>query len=135
MSLQVEILEQSFVHVRDSASEFTDSFYANLFADSPHLQPLFARTDMAKQRKMLFSALIFVVENLRNPDAFNETLKGLGATHIKHGALPEYYPLFGNALFKTLAQYLGQDWTEEVKQAWSDAYDAISTLMLEGVAG
>jgi hemoglobin-like flavoprotein len=48
--------------------------------------------------------------------------------------LPEYYPLFGNALLKTLAQYLGQDWTEEVKQAWSDAYDAISTLMLEGVA-
>jgi hemoglobin-like flavoprotein len=27
---------------------------------------------------------------------------------------------------------LNDDWTPEVKQAWIDAYDAITTLMLEG---
>jgi len=38
----------------------------------------------------------------------------------------------GASLLKTFADYLGDHWTPEVKQAWIDAYDAITALMLEG---
>ncbi|MGK7876213.1 MAG: globin domain-containing protein, partial [Xenococcaceae cyanobacterium] len=69
---------------------------------------------------------------LRKPEVLQENLKGLGARHVKYGALPEHYPLVGNALLTTFEQYLGSDWTEEVKQAWVDAYGAITKLMLEG---
>lgn len=87
---------------------------------------------MKKQQQMLVAALVLVVDNLRDPDKLQETLKGLGARHVKYGTLPEHYPLVGNALLTTFEQYLKADWTAEVKQAWVDAYGAITALMLEG---
>ena len=132
MSLQVEVLEQSFEQVKPKADDFVTSFYDNLFTANPEAKPLFASTDMAKQKKMLLNSLVLVVENLRKPDVLSDALKGLGARHVKYGALPEHYPLVGNALLKTFSDYLGESWTPDVKQAWVDAYGAITTLMLEG---
>ncbi|MEB3342071.1 globin family protein [Okeania sp.] len=133
--LQVELLENSFEQVKPRADEFTKSFYNNLFTDYPDAQPLFTSTDMAAQHKKLLGSLILVVENLRRPDVLTDALEGLGARHVKYGALPEHYPLVGNSLLKTFEQYLKEDWTEEVKQAWVDAYGAITELMLKGAEG
>ncbi|WP_428850660.1 pentapeptide repeat-containing protein [Nostoc sp. ChiQUE02] len=38
----------------------------------------------------------------------------------------------GEILIKTFAEYLQEDWTPEVAQAWVDTYMTISGLMLEG---
>jgi nitric oxide dioxygenase len=132
MALNVELLEQSFELVKPQADNFVEDFYVNLFTDYPASKPLFEHSDMAKQRQMLKSALVMVIENLRKPEALSTALKGLGARHVKYGALPEHYPLVGNSLLKTLGQYAGNAWTPDLKQAWTDAYGAIAELMLEG---
>ena len=132
MSLQVELLESSFDRVKPKADEFVSSFYNNLFTANPEARPLFTSTDMEAQKKKLLASLVLVVENLRNPDVLSDTLKGLGARHVQYGALPEHYPLVGNALLTTFEQYLEDGWTPEVKQAWVDAYGAITELMLSG---
>lgn len=132
MSLKVELLEESFEKVKPEANEFVESFYANMFTDNPEAKPLFEHTDMKKQKQMLLQSLVFTVENLRKPEELSNALKGLGARHVKYGALPAHYPIVGSALLKTFEQYLGDGWTPEVKQAWIDAYQAITTLMLEG---
>ena len=132
MSLQVELLEESFEAVKPQANEFANSFYHNLFATYPEAQPLFATTKMAEQKKKLLASLVLVVENLKNPDVLSGSLKGLGARHVKYGALPEHYPLVGNSLLMTFEQYLKEKWTPEVKQAWVDAYGAITEIMLDG---
>ncbi|MEC4988142.1 MAG: globin domain-containing protein, partial [Oscillatoria sp. PMC 1068.18] len=132
MSLQTELLETSFQKVKPHANEFGVSFYENLFSKYPEAKPLFATTDLAEQQKKLMASLVLVVENIRKPEVLESALKGLGAKHVKYGALPEHYPLVGNALLTTFEQYLGSDWTPEVKQAWVDAYGAITELMLSG---
>ena len=132
MALQVELLEQSFGAIKPQANEFVSSFYDNLFTANPEAKPLFNTTDMEAQKKKLLSSLVLVVENLRKPDVLEGALKGLGAKHVKYGALPEHYPLVGGALLTTFEQYLGNQWTPEVKQAWVDAYGAISSIMLDG---
>ena len=132
MSLPVELLESSFAKVKPNATDFAHSFYENLFRLSPEAQPLFASTNMAEQKKKLLASLVLVVDNLRKPDALTEALEGLGAKHVAYGALPEHYPLVGNALLTTFEEYLKEDWTAEVKQAWVDAYGAIAELMLKG---
>lgn len=132
MSLNVELLEQSFELVKPKADEFVGSFYNNLFTDYPAAKPLFEHSNMGKQQQMLKGALVMVVENLRKPDVLSKALKGLGARHVKYGALPEHYPLVGNSLLKTLEQYAGSAWTPELKEAWAGAYGAITELMLEG---
>ena len=132
MSLQVELLENSFEKVKPQADAFVVSFYDNLFTANPEAKPLFDTTDMPAQQKKLLASLVLVVENLRKPDVLSDALKGLGAKHVQYGALPEHYPLVGGALLQTFEQYLGESWTPDVKQAWVDAYGAITELMLEG---
>lgn len=132
MSLQVELLESSFDEIKPHANGFVSSFYENLFTANPEAKPLFDTTDMEAQKKKLLNSLVLVVENLRKPDVLNGALRGLGARHVQYGALPEHYPLVGGALLTTFEQYLQEKWTPEVKQAWVDAYGAISEIMLDG---
>ncbi len=132
MSLNIELLEQSFEKIKPRADEFAASFYEHLFTLYPEVKPLFDTTDMAKQQKKLLNALVLVVENLRNPEALEPVLKALGARHIGYGATAKNYRPVGEALLMSFEQYLQQDWTPEVKQAWKDAYTAITALMLKG---
>lgn len=132
MSVQVELLEESFEKIKPIAPQFADTFYENLFSDYPEAQPLFAHTNMGQQKQHLVKALALIVANLRDPDALTTNLKALGARHLTYGTIKEHYPLVGSTLLKTMSFYLAEDWTPEVEQAWIDAYDAIRSIMLEG---
>jgi len=132
MSLDIERLEQSFAQVRDRDQEFTATFYRTLFTDYPEAEPLFRSTKMEEQGKKLFKSLVLVVENLRKPDILTSSLRGLGIRHLSYGVLPHHYPMVGQALLKTFAQLLGDEWTPPVQQAWATAYQSVSQLMLEG---
>ncbi len=132
MSLNVELLEQSFDKVKPRANEFAASFYENLFQFHPEVKPLFTHSDMVNQQKKLLNSLVLVVENLRNPEALGPVLNALGGRHVGYGAIPKYYGPVGEALLLTFEQYLVEDWTPEVKKAWLDAFTAITSLMLKG---
>jgi hemoglobin-like flavoprotein len=132
MSLNIELLESSFSRVKEQELEFTNHFYTNLFADYPEVKPLFANTHMEDQAKKLFQSLVFVVDSLRSPDRLANPLQGLGTRHIQYGVLPEHYPMVGRTLLKALAFCLGEAWTPSTEQAWSEAYSAVTELMLSG---
>ncbi len=134
MSLNVELLEQSFERIKPRADEFVVNFYENLFAAHPEVKPLFASTDMAKQQKKLLNALVLVVENLRNPEVLGEVLQALGARHVGYGTIPQQYPAVGRALLKTFEQLLQEDWTPEINNAWADAYQVVTAQMLQGIS-
>ena len=130
--LAVDVLESSFDKIKPRADEFAASFYENLFIAHPEFKPLFANIDLEKQQKKLINALVLVVENLRSPEALGPVLNALGGRHIGYGVIPKYYGPVGDALLMAFEQSLQQDWTPEVKLAWTDAYRAITALMLKG---
>lgn len=132
MSLNIELLEQSFEQVKPQASQFAASFYHNLLSDYPQLQPLFSKTNMEAQEQKLVMSLVLVVENLRSPHYLKTILHNLGERHVGYGAKQEHYAMVGAALLKTFASYLGSNWTPDVQQAWTDAYGAIIDMMLVG---
>lgn len=132
MTLNIELLEHSFSQVRNNSSEFTARFYALLFSDYSEVRPLFADTNMEKQGKQLFQSLVFTVNNLRQPDVLSAALEKLGTRHVKYGVLPQHYPMVGSSLLKAFEATLGNEWTPEVQQAWTDAYGVVTQLMLKG---
>ena len=132
MTLDIQVLEVSFAKIRHCAIEFSASFYNKLFAFHPELKPLFKNTDLDAQEKKLIASLAIIVENLRNPEQLTPALKSLGAYHHTVGTLKEHYPFVGQALLETFAEYLGDEWNQTTKQAWLDAYNLISEIMLEG---
>lgn len=131
-NVEIELAETSFEKIKPCAIEFVSSFYENLFAAYPETRYLFSTTDMDKQGKKLLNSLILLLEGLRTPDLLAPVLKDLGSRHKGYGILAEYYPLVGEILLKTFAEYLQEDWTPEVAQAWFDIYKITSDLMLEG---
>lgn len=129
MGLQIELLEQSFAAVAPQAEELADRFYERLFREYPQVKPLFAKTDMAQQKKHLIVALSLVVNNLRKPDDLTKAVWDLGLRHVDYGVQRSQYPIVGKVLSETLAEITGDTWSAELECAWGDAYSAIQTVI------
>jgi nitric oxide dioxygenase len=132
MTLQIELLENSFQAIAPRGEEFVTAFYERLFAQFPQTRAFFASTDMKEQRKKLLGALALVIQNLRKPEVLTSALGGLGQRHVAYGVRPEHYPIVGAVLLETFADVLGERWTPAYHDAWAQAYEAICTIMLEG---
>src|SRR5438105_2299279 len=92
MTLNLQTLETSFDVVAPRGDELMDVFYARLFAAAPAVKPLFAGTDLKKQKTMLLGTLVLLRKSLRDLDAVVPKLRELGARHLAYGAAPEQYP-------------------------------------------
>lgn len=132
MALKVELLEESFAAVAPHAPQLADTFYGHLFTDFPAVTPLFIGTDMGDQKKKLVASLKLVVENLRRPEVLGPALEDLGLRHVDYGAREEHYPAVGQTLLKSLAEVAGDLWTDELNNAWAEAYDVVAEKMIAG---
>jgi hemoglobin-like flavoprotein len=132
MALQIELLETSFQAIAPRGEEFVTAFYERLFTRFPETRAFFASTNMQEQRKKLLGALALVVQNLRKPDVLTAALQGLGQRHVGYGVKPEHYVVVGSILLETFADFLGERWTPVLRDAWTEAYGAVCSIMLEG---
>jgi methyl-accepting chemotaxis protein len=132
MGLNVELLESSFKLVAPKGEALVTQFYERLFKKYPAVKPLFKKTSIKEQKKKLLASLVLVIQNLRHPDKLTPVLQDMGARHVGYGAKPAHYDAVGENLLAVLGEVAGSAWTPQVKQAWTDAYGAIKTIMLAG---
>ncbi|MBA5875029.1 MAG: PAS domain S-box protein [Nitrospira sp. CR1.2] len=132
MGLNVELLESSFKLVAPQGDALVTRFYERLFEKYPVVKPLFKNASISEQKKKLLASLVLVIQNLRHPEKLTSVLQDMGARHVAYGAKPAYYDAVGENLLAVLGEFAGEAWTPEVSQAWTDAYAAIKTIMLEG---
>jgi nitric oxide dioxygenase len=131
-TLDIRLLISSFLKIEPQADEFAATFYYILFKKYPSMVPLFAKTNMEKQKTRLIESLQLVMGNIHNPETSASILRNLGYKHVSYGAVLTDYPLIGDALLQALKRHLGKDWNPEVEQAWTIGYQKISELMIEG---
>ena len=134
MSLDLEALETSFDLVAPRGDELMDVFYSRLFAAAPAVRPLFAGTDVRKQKMMLLRVLALLRRSLRDLESIVPILHDLGARHVAYGARPEHYPVVGAVLIASMAEVAGEAWRPEYERAWAAAYDIVASAMLEGAS-
>jgi methyl-accepting chemotaxis protein len=132
MHLDVETLETTFDLVAPRGDELMDIFYARLFEVAPSVKPLFAGTDLKRQKGMLLGALVLLRKSLRDLDAIVPTLRALGARHVGYGAEPAHYTVVGEVLIASLAEIAGDAWRPEHELAWAAAFAVIADTMLSG---
>jgi hemoglobin-like flavoprotein len=131
-SLNVDLLLSTFLKIEPQLDEFADSFYQILFNKYPQTELLFLDTDMRQQKIKLVQSLQLVISNVNNADALKDILKALGARHVEYGTALTDYPLIGDSLLQALEKHLDRDWNEEVKQTWTNAYQMIAQMMMQG---
>jgi hemoglobin-like flavoprotein len=132
MSLDLEALETSFDLIAPRGDELMDDFYARLFETAPAVKPLFANTDLKRQKAMLLGTLALLRKSLRDLDAIVPKLRELGARHVAYGARPEHYPVVGQVLLASMAELAGDAWTSEFDRAWSQAFGVVAGAMIQG---
>ena len=132
MDLNINALETSFDHIAARGDELVDVFYGRLFEVAPAVRPLFADTDLKRQKGMLLGALVLLRRSLRDLDSVIPKLRDMGARHVRYGARPEHYPVVGEILIASMAVIAGEAWTVEYELAWTEAFAVVAGVMLDG---
>jgi methyl-accepting chemotaxis protein len=128
-SMDASLLRTSFDQVAPNKEKFAAAFYDRLFASFPETKQLFAKTDMRKQQATLMAAIAMVVSGVEKGENVVPVLQELGQRHKTYGVTAEHYPQVAQALLETFSEFLGPQWTPEVKGAWVDAYTVIASTM------
>ncbi|MEP5340799.1 MAG: globin family protein [Algibacter sp.] len=133
----ITLVQESFEKVKPIAATAADIFYAKLFELDPALKPLFP-TDkegaMIEQGNKLMTMLGAAVAGLSNLEALMPVLKNLGKRHVEYRVEPSHYDTVGAALLGTLEAGLGDDFTSDVKDAWTSVYGTMSSVMIEAAS-
>lgn len=132
MNLDLDALEESFDLVAPRGDELMDVFYARLFAVAPAVRPLFAGTDLKKQKTMLLGTLVLLRKSLRDLESIVPKLRELGTRHVAYGAQPAHYPVVGEVLLASMAEIAGAAWSPAYQRAWTAAFAVVADAMLEG---
>ncbi|MEY8240663.1 MAG: globin domain-containing protein, partial [Cycloclasticus sp.] len=135
LGLEVEVLESSFALLAPVAEEMIGQFYTRLFERYPGVIPMFENTTQAQQVTKLVAAIKLTIENLRNPDTLVGVLLAMGERHQGYGAEEGHYIAVRDTLLEVMQQYAGDQWTEEINDAWTGALNLIADTMLSAYKG
>jgi nitric oxide dioxygenase len=125
---QIELVQTTYTAVEGLGDKAGQLFYARLFAIDPSLRNLF-KGDIDEQARKLTQMITVAVRGLNDVTKLQPALVALGARHKGYGVLPAHYDTVAAALLDTLAAGLGDAFTPEVKQAWTDCYVLLATTM------
>ena len=125
---QIDLIQSTWKMILPVKEQTAELFYRKLFQIDPSTKPLF-KGDMKAQGDKLITSLNLVVSSLKNLDHVVPALQDMGKRHVDYGVQAEHYESVGNALLWTFEQGLGEDFTDEAKQAWATAYGLVASVM------
>lgn len=128
---QKQLVQGSWEKVAPIAETAAELFYNRLFELDPSLRPLFKSTDLKEQGRKLMQMLAIAVKGLDDVGQLIPAVENLGRRHAGYGVQDEHYDTVGAALLWTLEKGLGEDFTPEVREAWTQTYVVVSTVMKE----
>ena len=130
---QITLVKESWEKVVPIADTAAELFYGKLFELDPELKSLF-KGDMTEQGRKLMAMINTAVNGLKNLEAIVPAVQDLGRRHVGYGVKDEHYDTVAAALLWTLEQGLGDAFTSDVKQAWTDTYVLLATTMKDAAA-
>ena len=125
----IALVRASFEQLLPRGSEFVHTFYATLFAGSPHARQLFP-ADMQEQSAKFLAMLSSIVDGLDRPAQLHALFAGMGQRHAGYGVEEDDFDDVGAALLHCLRQALGARWTPELEDAWASVYGEIAEVMI-----
>ncbi|MFQ6548653.1 globin family protein [Aestuariibius sp. 2305UL40-4] len=132
---QITLVKDSFEKVVPIADTAAEIFYTDLFETSPEVRPYFAGADMTEQGKKLMATLGVVVRSLDNLPTVLPVARDLAIRHVGYGVKAGDYDKVGASLLRTLEKGLGDAFTPDVKEAWSQTYGTLSGVMIDAAYG
>lgn len=113
--------------------KFLDRFYETFLASHPSLAPMFAHTDMARQKGLLRSGITMVVMHSQGNSFGTRSLDKIAESHSKKklNINPSLYPFWVNSLIQTIRE-CDPEFTPTIEAEWRKTLEAGATYIAAG---
>ncbi|MCB2079157.1 MAG: NO-inducible flavohemoprotein [Novosphingobium sp.] len=106
--------------------------YSRMF-ENPEIRDLFNQShhgDAGSQPRALTGAILAYASNIDNLGALAPAVERIAQKHVGLQILPEHYPYVGEALLGAIKAVLGDAATDEILQAWGEAYWFLANILI-----
>ncbi|MDO8825128.1 NO-inducible flavohemoprotein [Methylophaga sp.] len=128
-----DIIRQTLPVLEQYGEKLADCFYKNMFRHNPEIKTFFnpAHQNEGTQQRALAAALCGYAQHADNPQKLQHAIELIAHKHVALGIKPEHYPIVGNNLLLTLREVLGEAATDDIIDAWADAYGVLAGLFID----
>jgi nitric oxide dioxygenase len=112
--------------------EITRTMYARMF-QNPMIRDLFNQShhgQTGSQPKALANAVLAYAQNIDNLGVLGAAVERIAQKHVGLQILPEHYPYVAEALLAAIRDLLGDAATDEILQAWGEAYWFLADILI-----
>ncbi|QNF27038.1 NO-inducible flavohemoprotein [Metabacillus elymi] len=129
---KIAIIKSTVPVLEKHGVEITTRFYQLLFESHPELLNVFnqANQKRGRQQTALANAVYAAASHIENLGEILDEVKLIAHKHRSLGIKPEQYPIVGENLLKAIKDVLGDAATDEIIDAWSDAYNMIADAFI-----
>jgi hemoglobin-like flavoprotein len=101
--------------------DFLDAFYDEFLASDPRIKPMFAKTDMAKQKNLLKHGLTMIIMFSSGIGMARTSIQQLALQHDRNhlNVEPGMYNLWLNSLLRCVEKY-DRKYNDALGAAWSE---------------
>lgn len=126
-------IDASVPVLREHGLAITSVFYKNMFDAYPNLKNMFNMGNQANgsQQQSLASAVFAYAANIDNAAALGPVIKRIAHKHAAVGLTADHYPIVGEHLIGAIKQILGEASSQELLDAWGEAYWLLAHQLIE----
>lgn len=129
----IEIVKATAPILQEHGETLTRHFYKRMFAHNPEVAPFFnpAHQQSGSQQKALASAVCAYAANIDNLGALGGAVELIAQKHVSLQIKPEHYPIVGSNLLASIREVLGEGATDDVINAWAEAYGLLADILIK----
>ncbi|MBV7504711.1 NO-inducible flavohemoprotein [Bacillus sp. sid0103] len=128
----INIIKSTVPVLEKHGEAITTRFYQLMFGNHPELLNIFnhANQKQGRQQKALAGTVYAAAMYIDNLGAILPVVKQIAQKHRSLGILPEHYPIVGKHLLLAIKDVLGDAATDEIINAWEEAYNVIADVFI-----
>jgi hemoglobin-like flavoprotein len=128
----IAIIKATAPALQQHGVAITTRMYERLFVN-PELKALFdqAAQTSGEQPKRLAAAILAFANNVDRIEALEGAVNKICARHVATHIKAEHYPAVAEALLPAIRDVLGSAATDDILDAWGQAYWYLANIMIE----
>ncbi|WP_215225707.1 NO-inducible flavohemoprotein [Echinicola shivajiensis] len=129
----IEIVKSTAPVLKEHGETITKVFYQNIFSKHPELKNIFNMTHQAKgsQPRVLANAIFQYATYIDQLDMLSDAVSTIAHKHSSLSITPEMYPIVGENLLLAIKEVLGDAATDEIIDAWAEAYGDLAKIFIQ----
>ncbi|WP_088008602.1 NO-inducible flavohemoprotein [Indiicoccus explosivorum] len=127
-----EIVKATAPVLAEHGTKITSEFYKTMFEAHPELLNIFnhANQSQGRQQAALANTVYAAAVHIDNLENILPAVVQIAHKHVSLGIKPEHYPIVGEYLLKAIKTVLGDAATDDIINAWGEAYGVIADAFI-----